>query len=78
VPDESAVPHLDALCLGRGMTEPVRRVAVVTGGAGAIGASIAAALSAAGPGPYGSDGPLLSLGKRSKTKCAGGVLPRWM
>jgi len=30
------------------MTEPVRRVAVVTGGAGAIGASIAAALSAAG------------------------------
>ncbi|MGB6582080.1 MAG: SDR family oxidoreductase [Streptosporangiaceae bacterium] len=30
------------------MTEPVRRVAVVTGGAGAIGASIVAALSAAG------------------------------
>jgi NAD(P)-dependent dehydrogenase (short-subunit alcohol dehydrogenase family) len=30
------------------MTGPVRRVAVVTGGAGAIGASIVAALSAAG------------------------------
>jgi NAD(P)-dependent dehydrogenase (short-subunit alcohol dehydrogenase family) len=30
------------------MTGPVRRVAVVTGGAGAIGASIAAALTAAG------------------------------
>jgi nucleoside-diphosphate-sugar epimerase len=57
------------------MTEPVRRMAVVTGGAGAIGASIAAALSAAGPGPYGSDGPLLSLRRHPWTivvVCAAG------
>src|SRR6185437_2933574 len=33
---------------GRGVTAPARRVAVVTGGAGAIGGSVAAALTAAG------------------------------
>ena len=33
---------------GRGVTAPVRRVAVVTGGAGAIGGSVAAALTATG------------------------------
>jgi NAD(P)-dependent dehydrogenase (short-subunit alcohol dehydrogenase family) len=32
---------------GRGVTAPARRVAVVTGGAGAIGGSVAAALTAA-------------------------------
>ena len=33
---------------GRGVTAPVRRVAAVTGGAGAIGGSVAAALTATG------------------------------